>query len=298
MSSALGEKQYYPIVRKWLEKKGYYCGGSIVDSKGNPIYYQDKGTRRLRVDVAGIKNVGSRVSNEIEVVAVEVRDKRNVSIRDIQAAYTYAQYAHKCYLATTGLIDNQDKTDAQRLGIGLLQVKNHRVIEVLNPQSKIPDYSMMLKFLNVLEVAKCSICGCFFETYIIEDDDYKSFYRLIRPKYFKSAQDYPGVDVLDAKEIKKLKTGYRTYIFICRTCMEEFFPTKQLGDFHAIYDKEEEGFLCRMGSRKHNDEIVYDAGEIVEHLRDKHGINPKNKVIKGWNNQLEKKAKKYLRLHK
>lgn len=111
------EKEYYPVVRKWLERKGYYCGGFVVDSKGNPIYYQDKGTARLRVDVAGIKNVGSRVSDEIEVVAVEVRDIENVGARDIHDAYAYAQYAHKCYLATTAPISNQDQKDAQKLGV-------------------------------------------------------------------------------------------------------------------------------------------------------------------------------------
>jgi hypothetical protein len=229
VGSVLGEKKYYPIVRKWLESEGYYCGGNIVNSKGNTIYYQNKGTKRLRVDVAGIKNVGSRASFKIEVVAVEVRDINNVSIRDIQDAHAYAQYAHKCYLATTALIDNQDKKDAQRLGVGLLQIKNQRVTETLSPQAKTPDYSMMMKILKVLDVAKCSICGSFFETYVIKDEDYKSFYRLVRPKYFKAAHDYPKVDVLAPEGLKELKANYRTYIYICRTCMEEFFPNK-LGD--------------------------------------------------------------------
>jgi len=222
----LGEKKYYPIVRKWLESKGYYCGGYIEDSKGNPIFYQDKGTKRLRVDVAGVKNVGSRVTCEIEVVAVEVRDTNNVSIRDIQDAHAYAQYAHKCYLVTTASISNQDKKDAQRLGVGLLRIKNRHVTEVLSPHRKMPEYSMMMKFLNVLEIAKCPICGSFFETYVIKDKNYKSFHRLVRPKYFNAAHDYPEVNVLADEGLKMLKTGYRTYIYICRTCMEEFFPNK------------------------------------------------------------------------
>jgi len=226
MDLALSEKEYYPIVRKWLESKGYYCGGYIEDSEGNPIYYQDKGTKRLRVDVAGVKNAGSRVSCEIEVVAVEVRDKNNVSIRDIQDAHAYAQYAHKCYLATTASIDDQDKEAAQRLGVGLLHIKNRRVTEVLSPQRKMPDHSMMMKFLKVLEIAKCPICGSFFETYVIKAKNYKSYYRLVRPKYFNAARDYPEIDVLAPEGLKELKTSYQTRIFICRTCMEEFFPNK------------------------------------------------------------------------
>lgn len=290
----MGERKYYPIVREWLESRGYYCGGSIVDSKGNPIYCQDKGTQRLRVDVAGIKNIGNRVTNEIEVVAVEVRDIKKVGIRDIQDAYAYARYAHKCYLATTALIDAQDRKDAERLGVGLLQIEKHKVTEVLSPQRNMPDYSMMMKFLHVLEVAKCAICGTFFETYVVKEEDYNSFHRLVRPKYFKIAHDHPEVDALDIKELKKMKASYRTYVFICRTCMEEFFPNK-LGDFHAVYDKKERGFLCRMGSRKHNDKTVYDAGEIVEHLRNEHKIDPKDQIIKGWTRKFEQQAKKYLR---
>lgn len=99
----MGEEKYYLVVREWLEKEGYYCGGFIED-KGKPIYFENKGTQRLRIDVAGIRNVGTPLLDEIEVVAVEVRDLAAVQYRDLQDAYAYSQYAHKCYLATTGEI--------------------------------------------------------------------------------------------------------------------------------------------------------------------------------------------------
>lgn len=222
----MGEKEYYPIVRKWLERKGYYCGGYIHDRKGNPIYYQDKGTKRLRIDVAGIRNVGNRVSNEIEVVAVEVRDIKNISVRDVQDAHAYTQYAHKCYLATTSPIKNQDKRCAEKRGIGLLKISNKQVKEVLSPQIKTPDFSMTMNFLKVLDVAKCPICGTFFEIYRIIDDDYLSYYRFVRPKYFKAAHDHPDIDVLDPTELKKLKAEYINYGYICKICLDEFFSNK------------------------------------------------------------------------
>jgi len=222
----LGEKEYYLTVRKWLERKGYYCGGYIHDRKGNPKYYQDKGTKRLRIDVAGIKNVGNRVSNEIEVVAVEVRDTNNVSVRDVQDAHAYTQYAHKCYLATTATIGSQGKRCAEKRGIGLLKINNQRIKEVVSPQIKTPDFSMMMNFLRVLDVAKCPICGTFFEIYTISDEDYVSYYRFVRPKYFKAARDHSDVDALDPNKLKNLKAAYRNYGFICGTCMEEFFPNK------------------------------------------------------------------------
>lgn len=87
-----------------------------------------------------------------------------------------------------------------------MHIRSQRVTEVLNPQSKMPDYSLMMKFLNVLNVAKCSICGTFFEIYIVKDEDYKSFHRLVRPKYFEAIRDNPKADVLDAEELKRIKT--------------------------------------------------------------------------------------------
>lgn len=232
----MGEKEYYPAVRKWLEKKGYYCGGFITDSKDNPIYYQDKGTARLRVDVAGVKNVGSNVSDEIEVVSVEVKDANNVSVRDIHDASAYAQYAHRCYLATTAPVNDQDRRDAQKLGVGLLQIRNNRITEALRAQFRIPNHSAMIKFLHILDIARCPICLTFFEIYVVKDEKYKSFHRLARPRYFKAAHDQPKVDTLDAEKLKKLKASYKSFRYICRTCMEEFFPHK-LVDFHATYDE-------------------------------------------------------------
>lgn len=130
MVSILGEKKYYPKVRKWLENEGYYCGGFIHNSNGNPIFFEDKGTARSRIDVAGIRDIGASREYDIEVVAVEVRDVKKVKFRDIQDAYAYSQFAHKCYLATTGEVDNQDKEDAHRLGVGLLRIEGNKVKEI------------------------------------------------------------------------------------------------------------------------------------------------------------------------
>jgi len=221
----MGEGKYYSLVRKWLENRGYYCGGFIY-ARGKPYFFQNKGTIRLRIDVAGVKNVGSRVEDEIEVVAVEVRDVNSIQLRDIQDAHMYSQYAHKCYLATTGIIDEQDKEDARKLGVGLLGIRGRRVREVLSPQIKQPQHTQMMKFLNVLEVARCPICGCFYETYIVKEEKDRSFYELIRPRYFKAAHDYPHVDVLDNRELKKLGENYKVHRYICKPCLKEFFPGK------------------------------------------------------------------------
>ncbi len=220
------EEDYYPIVRNWLEKEGYYCGGLIEDSKGKPIYFQNKGTRRSRIDVAGVRNHGTKSLDEIEVVAVEVRDVKSIQYRDIQDAYAYSQYAHKCYLATTGSINGQDKHEAQCLGVGLLRINGKKVMEALSPKINTPIEARMLHFLNVLEVCQCPICKTYFETFIRKPEKYKSFHRLRRPRYFDIAKDYPNTDMFVQSELRKLPEKYKTRRYICRSCLVEFFPDK------------------------------------------------------------------------
>jgi len=90
----LGEKRYYAIV---------------ITVRDKPNYYQDIGPRNRRADVAGVKNVGSKYEDQIEIVAVEVRDRPTVSDQDFRDTDNYHQYAHKCYLATTALITQKHK---------------------------------------------------------------------------------------------------------------------------------------------------------------------------------------------
>jgi len=222
----MGEAKYYPVVRAWLEREGYYCGGFIENPKGKPIYYQNKGTKRLRIDVAGIRNVGTSLMDEIEVAAVEVRDVDSIQFRDIQDASAYSQYAHKCYLATTGIIDKQDKEEANFLGVGLLKIQSQKIKEVVSPRLNIPNHARMLHFLNVLDVSQCPLCGCFFETYRVGSRDYRSFYAIRRTKYFNAAHDYPKLDVFEKGERKELPGNYKIRRYLCRSCMEEFFPQK------------------------------------------------------------------------
>jgi hypothetical protein len=209
-----------------LEKEGYYCGGLIEDSKGKAIHFQNKGTKRLRIDVAGVKNQGTRLLDEIEIVAVEVRHVPSVQYRDIQDAFAYSQYAHKCYLATTGTISGQDKHEAHCLGIGLLRISGKRVKEVLSPKLNTPIKARMLHFLSVLDVSQCPICNTFFETFVRKSEKYKSFYRLSRPRYFDVAKDFPKTDMFVRSELRELPAKYKTRRYICRSCLEEFFPNR------------------------------------------------------------------------
>ena len=222
----MGERKYYRSVRKWLENQGYYCGGNI-NVRGTKNYYQDIGPRHRRADVAGVRNIGGAFEDQVEIVAVEVRDIPTISDRDINDTANYKQYAHKCYLAITALIRDKDIRVAEKRKIGLLKIEGVKKKPTLildavleNPRS----YQEMIAFLNSFEIVKCSICGCFFERFDILDEKYKSYFRIIRAKYFDVMKETDS-DPLDLKELRKLPSEYKIRRYVCFPCFDEFFLT-------------------------------------------------------------------------
>jgi hypothetical protein len=75
-----------------------------------PFWYSDLGTK-VRGDVAGVKNVGNKYFDDIEIAVVEVKDKP-ISLRHIQQAHGYSLFAHKCYLAAPFRISDELKSYA------------------------------------------------------------------------------------------------------------------------------------------------------------------------------------------
>jgi hypothetical protein len=225
----LGEKRYYRIVREWLENQGYYCGGHIkVGKKLN--YYQDIGPKNRRADVAGIKNVGSKYEDQIEIVAVEVRDRESISDQDLRDTENYHQYAHKCYLATTAPISDEHKQMAERRNIGLLQLeRGKKRPELKHSTNPCPpkDHDEMMKFLNSFQIVKCAVCGCYFERFIRPTENYRSFLELVRARYFKVMRDTDR-DPLYKKDIDKLEAAHKMLIYVCQPCVQDLFlaPTK------------------------------------------------------------------------
>lgn len=299
----VGEEQYYEVVRKWLERQGYYCGGSIA-VRGKPNFYQNIGTKHRRADVAGVKNVGNRYEDDIEVVAIEVRDRALVSERDINDTDRYRYCAHKCYLATTASITEQYRLIAERRNIGLLQLEKGkqepRLLHEPTPR-KPEDYAEMMAFLDSFEIVKCSICGCFFERFHRTEESYYSYFEMTRPAYFKVSKETQKLDPLDLKEVEKLSSEYKINRYICYPCLEELFlkprkieRRKRMLEFHACWTKDGKGFLCLVGEEKTCTEYIYNPIEIVEHLRDKHNIDPYKQEIKGWTEKHERAWEKHI----
>jgi hypothetical protein len=58
----------------------------------------------------------------IEIAVIEVKEVDKITTRHLMMALGYSSIAHKCYLATTAEIREEDKGDASHLGVGLIKI--------------------------------------------------------------------------------------------------------------------------------------------------------------------------------
>ena len=221
------EATYYNSVLYWLYQQGYYVG-QLMTKRGKPYWYKNLGAK-ARADVAGIKNVGNKLIDRVEIAVVEVKDRR-IRLRSIEQAYGYSIYAHKCYLATTYKIDEEEKSLAHSFGIGLLQIEPsksketeffgmninyYRVREVLSPNLMEPNEAEMLKFLGTLSIVRCMICRCYVFNWEKEEE---------QPATTKSVRRGKQLAIMtETNELPfgKPPRGYRIMRFICVDCQEQ-----------------------------------------------------------------------------
>jgi len=219
-----GEKRFYPIVKKWLEKNGYYCGGYLTIGKKGFQHF-DVGSLKYKADVAGVKNVGNKFIDVLEIAAVEVKDEGLVKHRHLQQALGYSSIAHKCYLATTGKITEDDVASASRIGIGLLQLtdKNSLPKEVLSPQPKQPNEAAALDFLDTLSISQCTICKCYFFncSWGKKGDKTRSYRRIRRGRQFDVYLKTKLDPFDDLSKLRGKMSKYVTRRFICKNCLDE-----------------------------------------------------------------------------
>ena len=220
-----GEERFYNLVREWLEEKGYYCGGGMYYMGSNKErWYVKTGIRKLRADVIGIKNVGNELIDAIEIVAVEVKDKKTIAFKDMQQTYGYSTFAHKVYLATTAEPTEEDKATAMRMGIGLVHITKGDINELLSPSLMHPDEAEMLNLLNSLWIVKCTLCNCYvFKWDTIGDLEGKSYTVIKRARQLDHMKDFAeGKSPFGDLRKKKLDKKYVVRRYICRTCADEF----------------------------------------------------------------------------
>jgi len=200
------EKKLYPIVAKWL-KKQYHCFEGTINA----------GLKQSRADVIGIRDVGGHLSGEIETIIVEVKRGTEPFATAAGQAYGYRVYANKVYLADYRQTSfSRDEMDiASSIGIGLIQIKGTKCIEVLSSPRYEPMQRLNLELLNheKIHLAKCQICGVFFDI----GKMHTNVSRMIK----KAIQNEKGFifwsDLLNERKTNAEKHYERRYF--CRDCV-------------------------------------------------------------------------------
>lgn len=149
------ELALYPSVEKWMcHHFGCFRSGSNV------------GLKYSRVDVLGVRDVGGMLSGEIEIICIEVKRGMEPFATASGQALGYSIYANKVYLAESRSkgFTPVERNIASRLGIGLIHIAGSRFTEVLSSRSHSPLPGLSLELLTKLALAKCQVCGAFFES--------------------------------------------------------------------------------------------------------------------------------------
>jgi hypothetical protein len=156
------EKELYSIVLNYLHK-AQRCITVSYDSKGEEIPFVNRGHGQLIVDVYGLRGIGDRRLRKVEGIAVEVkRKKSNMPRRYITQTEQYSHLAHRCYLAQPFDFTLKAKSEAARVGIGLLRIRGSKVELVSESRLFNPDADAFDSFLNrSLRIRQCAICGCY-----------------------------------------------------------------------------------------------------------------------------------------
>lgn len=154
MAKTLFEKDYYPIVAKWLARQ-YNCFKTDINT----------GLVNSRADVTGVRDTGGDFSGEIETIIVEVKRAKEAFATASGQTFGYTIYANRVYLAdkrVNGFTPDEIMI-ANHLGIGLIQIdKNNKCSEILTSPYYKPLTKFSVHFLHRLSLAKCQFCETYF----------------------------------------------------------------------------------------------------------------------------------------
>ena len=188
---------------------------------GKPRWYINTGRQKQLVDVAGVKNTGTRHFDQIETVAVEVREIDRITMRDLQDARGYSNMAHRCYLAATTTPTESDIKDAGQAGIGLIEIINKdKFKERLQAQYHEPDPGHLTEFLHCLWIVRCTLCQCYvFNFDEIGNLEGKSVAELVRARQFDFELD--GKTAFEELEYGEVPSSMSVRRYLCRSCVRD-----------------------------------------------------------------------------
>ncbi len=225
------ESNLYDPLLEWLEDKYGYSIGNDYTTAGKEVWYKNRGpSQKCCLDVIGVKNIGAHekvLSDEIEIIGVEVKDKDRITYKDLTQAAGYKIFVHKAYFATTARITTEDKHWARVLGIGLIKIGGRAkpsFLVVVEAPLSVPNHAEMLRLLDTLLIGQCTLCNCYF--YLIDRVDDESFHTYIPLTRLKWINLFPSETRSDLKKLftepKDVDEEYRISRYICQTCVALF----------------------------------------------------------------------------
>jgi len=147
------ERSLYPFVERWLKRR-YRCFATATNT----------GLRYSRIDVVGVRDVGGDLSGEVESVVIEVKRGTEPFATASGQALGYRVYVNRVYLADYRLDPfTADETQiASHLGIGLIQIRGRKCVEVLSSPYYKPMPKLNLALLEKLALGCCQVCNSVF----------------------------------------------------------------------------------------------------------------------------------------
>jgi len=153
MPKRAAERTLYPVVEGWL-KRHFACFRTAVK----------KGLRHSRIDVVGVRDTGGDLSGEVETIAVEVKRGSFPFANACGQTLGYNVYANRVYLADLRLtpFTHDEIHIASHLGIGLIQIKRGKCLEVISSPVYKPIEKLHLRLLETLRLGRCQLCASVF----------------------------------------------------------------------------------------------------------------------------------------
>ena len=215
------ERDLYPIVERWMNRH-YKC----FKSKCNT------GLKFSRCDVVGLRDVGGDLSGEIETICIEVKKGTEPFATASGQALGYRVYANRVFLADRRMAPfTQDEIAiASSLGIGLIQIKDRKCVEVLSSPLYRPLTRLNLRLLEQMAVGFCQLCGSYFDIgeHVKGGNRYA---KVTREKIAKAIDDDKGIMFWNWEVSKRKRRlgirstdGETTYErrFVCPDCISRF----------------------------------------------------------------------------
>jgi hypothetical protein len=139
------ERTLYPLVQRWL-KRHFACFRTSIN----------KGLQHSRIDIVGVRDTGGDLSGEVETIAIEVKRGSVPFANACGQTLGYNVYANRVYLADlrpTPFTDTEVHI-ASHLGIGLIQIKSGKCVEVISSPVYKPMQRLNLRLLEALRLGR------------------------------------------------------------------------------------------------------------------------------------------------